>query len=777
MAEYSVVGKRLPRIDGVAKATGEARFTVDLNLPRMLHGGIARSPVPHARLLNVDFSRAARLPGVRAVITGQDFGGKKYGYLPDPRLIDDTPLAVGKVRHVGEGVAAVAAVDEDTLQEALALIKADYEELPAVFDPEEAMAPGAPLVHDLESNVAFSLHQNFGDVEQAFRMADYLREDVFYSQPAIHGSLEPQCTLASYENSGQLTIWSTTQSPFRLRRDVSNMLDLPEANVRAIKPHLGGGFCGRLFTLGLDICSAQLSSKTGRPVRIMFGREETFVATRGRVPMKIRLKTGVKWDGTILGCQAWLVADNGAYNSLSMTAIILAGTLLNLPYRIPSVKFDGYLVYTNNQPSGAQRGAGNPQIRYATEAQLDMIAEAVGVDPVELRLKNSLRPGDTTANGLKIATCGLPESVRAVASGLSGSSASTAGELSGRGLACAGHFGGGAKSRSHDSSSATIKADDSGSFVLFTGASDIGQGSDTTLAQIAAEVLGARLQDMRVIAADTALTPADLGTFGSRVTMIAGNAVKATAEEARRQLLDVAAQALEARVEDLDAREGQIYVKGSPDRGITLAQAAQAATNRGRPILAHGSYNAPTEARDPQTAAGNVSPAYAFGTQGAEVEVDGETGQVRVRLMVVAQDLGFAINPMGAEGQLEGSVSAGLGQAFSEEIVRREGQVLNPSFLDYKMPTTLDMPPVVTVLVETRDPAGPFGAKGIGESGQVPTIPAVVNALRRAGIAWMRELPLSPEKVLRAIEDNPARRGDAEDAEISLKGSPRALRL
>lgn len=752
MAEYSVVGKRMPRIDGVAKVTGDARFTVDLSLPRMLYGGILRSPSPHARLLNVDVSAAARMPGVRAVITSQDFGGKKYGFFPDPRLIDECPLAVDKVRHVGEGVAAVAAVDEETVQEALALIKADYEDLPAVFDPEEAMAPEAPLVHDLDSNIAFSLHSDFGDVAQAFRQADYLREDVFYSQPVLHGSLETQCTLASYENSGYLTIWSTTQNPWRLRRDLANMLGLPEGNVRAIKPHLGGGFCGRLFTLSLDMCAAVLSMKTARPVRITYGREETFVATRGRVPMNTRLKTGVKWDGTILGCQAWLVADNGAYNSLSMTSVMLAGTLINLPYRIPNIKFDGYLVYTNNQPSGAQRGAGNPQIRYATETQLDMIAEALNLDPVELRLKNSLRPGDTTANGFKIASCGLPESVRAVAGRLGASPAEARDGLFGKGLACAGHYGGGAKSRAHDSSSATIKAEDSGTFVLFTGTSDIGQGSDTTLAQIAAEVLGARLEDVRVVAADTAITPADLGTFGSRVTMIAGNAVKATAEEARRQLLEVAAQVLEARAEDLEARDGQVYVKGSPDRGVSLAQAAQAATDQGRPILAHGAYNAPTEARDPQTGAGNVSPAYAFGTQGAEVEVDGETGQVRVRQMVVAQDLGFAINPMGAEGQLEGSVSAGLGQALSETLVRRQGHVFNASFLDYKMPTSLDVPPLATVLVETMDPAGPFGAKGIGESGQVPTIPAVVNALRRAGVAWLRDLPLTPEKVLRALE-------------------------
>ncbi|HKZ51100.1 MAG TPA: molybdopterin cofactor-binding domain-containing protein, partial [Dehalococcoidia bacterium] len=666
-----------------------------------------------------------------------------------------------------EGVAAVAAADQDTLQEALALIRADYEELPAVFDPEEAMTPGAPKVHDADSNVAFTLHQDFGDVEEGFRRADYLREDVFYSQPAIHGALEPQCSLASYETSGHLTVWSTTQSPFRLRRDLSSMLGLAEGDVRAIKPHLGGGFCGRLFTLGLDMCSSLLSIRTGRPVRITFGREETFFATRGRVPMKIWLKTGVKWDGTLVGCQARLTADNGAYNSLSMTTLILAGSMMNLPYRIPNVRFDGYLVYTNNQPTGAQRGAGNPQIRFATESQLDMIAEALRLDPVEVRLKNSLRPGDTAANGFKIATCGLPESVSAVAkvfgaSGAVSPSPSTergpGGEV-GWGLACAGHFGGGAKSRPHDSSSATIKADDGGSFVLFTGASDIGQGSDTTLAQIAAEVLGARIQDMRVVASDTALTPADLGTFGSRVTMIAGNAVVATAEEARRQLLEVAAEVLEARVEDMEAREGRIHVKGSPDSGISLAQAAQAATNRGRPILAHGSYNAPTQARDPVTAAGDVSPAYAFGAQGAEVQVDTETGHVEVRLMVAAQDVGFAINPMAAEGQLEGSVSAGLGQALSEDIVRREGQVLNPSFLDYKMPTVLDTPAVQTVLVETRDPAGPFGAKGMGESGQVPTIPAVANALRRAGTAWMRELPLSPEKVLRALAQNTSQAG------------------
>lgn len=757
MAEYSVVGKRLPRIEGVAKAVGQANFTGDLTLPRMLYGGIARSPAPSARLVSLDVSRAQRLPGVKAVITARDFGGRKFGYLQDhPQLEDESPLVIDRVRHSGEGIAAVAAVDQDTVQEALALIQAEYEELPAVFDPEEAMEPGAHLVHhELDSNVAYSLHQDFGNVEEAFRQADYLREDVFYSQAAIQGSIELQCSLASYETSGKLTLWSTTQAPFRLRRDVANMLGLNEANVRAIKPYLGGGFCGRLHTLSLDMCAALMSVKTGRPVKISYGREETFFATRGRVPMKMKIKAGLKWDGTLLGYQVRLVAENGAYNSLSMTTLTMVGGMLNLPYRVPSVKLDAYLVYTNNQPSGAQRGAGNPQIRYATEVQMDMIAEALGLDPVELRLKNAIQPGDSTANGFRISTCGLTETVRAVTAALGSSSSEGNGSLSGWGLACAGHIGGGSKSRSHDSSSATIKADDTGSFVLFTGASDLGQGSDTTMAQIAAEVLGARLEDMRVVSADTGLTPADLGTYGSRQTMISGNAVRVTAEDARRQLLDVASQALEARVDDLEARDGRIYVKGSPDRGMSLAQTARAATNSARPILAHGTYDPPTEARDPVDAHGNTSPSYVFGTQGTQVEVDRETGQVQSRLWIAAQDLGFAINPMGAEGQLEGSVSAGMGQALSEILDRREGVVFNPSFLDYKMPTSLDTPPIQTVLVETLDPVGPFGAKGLGEAGQVPTIPTLVNAVRRAGVAWMRDLPMSPEKVLKALEARP----------------------
>jgi 4-hydroxybenzoyl-CoA reductase subunit alpha len=754
MAEYAVVGKRLPRIDGVPKATGEARFTTDLTLPQALCGKILRSPLAHARLLRLDLSRAQRLPGVKAIITGQDFGGKKYGYLPQPRFTDEPPLALDKVCHIGEGIAAVAAVDEDTAQEALTLIQAEYEELPAVFDAEEAMQPGAPLVHDLDSNVAWTLHQDFGDVEAAFRQADYVREEVFYSQPAIHGSLEPQCSLALCEPAGRLTLWSTTQAPFRLRREVASMLGLEEGHVRVIKPHLGGGFCGRIATLPIDLCASLLSLRTGRPVKIAYGREETFYATRGRVPMKIWLKTGVRRDGTLLAHQARVIADNGAYTSLSMTSLILAGNLMNLPYRLPSVRFDGYLVYTDNQPSGAQRGAGNPQIRFATETQLDAIAQEMGLDPLELRLRNSLRPGDTTANGFRISTCGLPQSLQGVAQALAWGQ-NPAG--CSRGLAAAGHYGGGAKSRPHDSSAATIKADDSGTFTLFTGASDIGQGAETTLAQIAAEVLGASLSDMRVVAADTALAPADLGTFGSRVTMIAGNAVKAAAEDTRRQFLEMAAELLEARVEDLEARERRIYVRGSPEKGLSLAEVAQASTNRGRPILGRGSYNAPTEPRDPVTSAGHVSPSYAFGAQGAEVAVDPETGRVTVHRMVAAQDLGFPINPMAAEGQLEGSVSAGLGQAISEELVRERGQILNPSFLDYKLPTALDTPQIDTILVETRDPEGPFGAKGIGESGQVPTVPAVVNALRQGGVDGIRELPASPERVWQALVNRPDR--------------------
>lgn len=749
MRAYAVVGKSLPRLDGPAKVTGEALFTTDEALPGMLYGKILRSPYPHARIAHIDITKAQRLPGVKGIITGKDTLGRRYGYLP--ATTDQCLLVEDKVRYIGDEVAAVAAISEDIACEALELIDVDYEELPAAFDPHQAMDPSSPRLHG-ESNIAYRILQNFGDVEKGLKTADYVREDTFSSQWVSTCFLETPACLAGKDSGGRLTLWSSTQNPFKLRKDISLAVGIPESRIRVIKPHVGGGFCGKGGMLPVDFCAALLALKTERPVKMVYTREETFLTNRGRVPMTIHLKTGVKGDGTLVATDARVIADNGGYTCSSPVSLLLAGSLANLPYRLPHLRFEGLLVYTNNPPSSVGRGGGNVQLRFASETQLDMIAEALGLDPVAIRLKNSLQPGDVTANEYRIASCGLSECIRGVVP--PGWKEGGGGRLSdwGNGLACGGHVAGGSKTRAHDSASAFIKLDENGTATLLTGASDVGQGSDTVLAQIAAEEIGLALENIRVVAADTDLTPMDLGTYGSRVTMIAGNAVKMAAIDARQQLLAAAAEMLEARPQDLEVREGRIFVKGSVAKGTTFSQAVTASVNKGKPILGRGSYNPPTEPRDMQSFKGNVSPAYGFAAQSVRVQVDRDSGQVRLLGIAAAQDVGFALNPMAVEGQIQGSVSGGLGQAFGEELIREGGLTLNPSFVSYPVPTALDVSPIDCTLVETIDPEGPFGAKGVGELGQVPTVPAVINAIHDATGMWIKELPATPERLLSAAD-------------------------
>ncbi len=751
MPEYSVIGKSVPRVEGPAKVTGVSRFTADISLPRQLYGRVLGSPHAHARIVAVDTGRAARLAGVKAVVTTGDIRGQIYGYTPD--VADQYVLARDKVRFIGEPVAAVAAVDEDTAQEALDLINVEYEPLPAVFDVREAMKPGAPQVHNVECNISRTLKQSFGDVDRGFRDSFYQRTDTFTTQPLAVGAIEPHAAVASFGPEGTLTVWATTQSPYRQRRYLSNTLGLPERQVRVIKLALGGGFCGKNGLYPTDFCASLLSMKTGRPVKIAFTREDVFTSCGGRMPMIIELTTGVDRDGRLMAIEARLIAENGAYNRGSMTPMLLTATLLNLPYRLPNVRYTGLLVYTNNPPTGVQRGAGNPQIRFAVESHLDMIAAELGLDPMDVRLRNSLQPGDVTANRFQIHSCGLQECIEQSCDSLHWRERrGRLGKGRGIGMACGDHSVS-SMSGPHDSSQALVKLDHTGAATVLSGAADIGQGSDTTLCQIAAEVLGLPMGDVHIISADTEVTPLDLGTFGSRVTAIAGNAVKIASLDARSQLYEIAAGILEASAQDLEARDGGICVKGAPDKSLSFSDAVAGALAKGKVVLGRGLYNPPTERRDLVTG-GNTSPSYSFGAQVAEVQVDAETGEVEITGFTAAQDVGFALNPMGAVGQVEGSVSNGLGQARWEDLVLRDGAVFNASFLDYKLHTALDMPPVATLLVEPVDPEGPFGAKGMAEGGLTPTVPAITNALHDALGVRLTALPASPERVLEAMADS-----------------------
>jgi 4-hydroxybenzoyl-CoA reductase subunit alpha len=758
--KFSVIGKRLPRKNDSLMATGKAMYTSDLSLPGMLYGKILRSPYPHAKILNIDTKKAERLPGVKRVITGKDTLGVKYGIMGIlAHTLDEYGLAMEKVRYIGDEVAAVAATSEDIAEEALDLIEVEYEELPAVFDPMEAMNPEAPKIHEhVENNICLKIDREFGEVEKAFYEADYIREDEFFTQPVEHVPLEPHASLASYDVSGSLTLWATTQTPYHLQKNLGKTLGIKENKIRVIKPYLGGGFGDRGEMSACDFCAALLSIKTGKHVKIMYTRAEEFNTSRRRHPMRLYLKSGVKKDGTVFVKHCRIICDTGAYNSTGHITINIPFGIITTTYRLPNIRYEGYCVYTNNQISGGMRGFGAPQLHFAVDLQLNLIAGDLGIDPIELRVKNATKAGDITANKAKIRSCGFTKCLNQSRDKTNwdkkwgkvkkrkGIGIGTMSYISGTSLNYSGS--------TYAHSSATIKLMDDGTISLLTGASDMGQGSDGTLAQIAAEELGVHLEDIRVTSADTELTPVDFGAYSSRTTFFAGNAVKSAASDVKRQIFEEVAKKLEANVEDLEAKDRRIYVKGSMDRGMSFTEAVLETNKarKGMPIIGKGFYN-PTTTFNVVTNEGDVTPAHSFASYIAEVEVDKETGEVKVTSLTAVHDCGTAINPMRIEGQLEGSVQMGLGYVLSEKLYIDKGQNLNPSFLDYKFPTAIEMPVVKTVIVEENEPEGPYGAKGIGESSVIPVVPAIANAIYDAIGVSIKELPITPEKVLKALKN------------------------
>jgi len=756
--DYLVIGKRVPPIDGKAKATGEAKFTVDIQLPGMLYGKILRSPYPHAKILHIDTEKAKRLKGVRAVITREDVPKVKFGpFTHLPQTMDQYGLAMEKVRYIGEEVVAVAAVDEWTAEEALELISIEYEELPAVFDPEEAMKQGAPIIHEhVERNISRESRFQFGDVEEAFKDAYYIREDKFTTQAVTHCAFEVHASIAQWDQAGKITLWSSTQGPFKIAEGLSHVLGIPLNKIRVIKPFVGGGFGGKVDGIfPIDLCAVLLSKKAGRPVKIVNTREEEFMTTRRRRPMIITLKTGVKKDGTLVAIDAKAIADGGAYNSWGPAIIGRAGVQLFMPYRLQNIRYEGYNVYTNKSVCGAMRGWGNLQMRFAADSQMDMIAEDLGIDPVEIRLRNVHYPDDVMPNKGRITSCALPECILKASENEGWKERWTNMPRDhGIGMGCWAYVSA-AKQLAHDSTAAIIKVFEDGTATLITGASDIGQGSNTTMAQIAAEEIGIRLEDITVVSGDTEITPLDLGTFASRVTFISGNAVKAAAEDVKKQLFEFVVEQLEVDVSDLISRDRRIYVRGSPEKGMEFSQAVKGClySKQGQHILGRGNYNPDTVVVNQVTYEGHSSPAYGFGAQVAEVEVDRETGQVRVLRIGGAHDCGIAINPMHAEGQLEGASLGGLGQALYENLYTEKGLIMNPSFLEYKMVTALDMPELKTALIQVPDPGGPFGAKGMSEGCQIAPTPAIANAVYHAVGVRIKELPITPEKILEGLKE------------------------
>ncbi|MDP6430497.1 MAG: molybdopterin-dependent oxidoreductase [Rhodospirillales bacterium] len=754
--EYDIVGQPTPKKDGALKARGGAEYADDISMPGMLHGKLLRSPHPHAKILRVDTSRAADLPGVRAVITGSDFPGIQYGNLPQTR--DYLPLAVDTVRYIGEEVAAVAAIDEDTAEEALELLEVEYEPLPAVFDPEQAMASGAPLLHsDAADNISAQTAFQFGDVDEAFAGADYVREDVFDTQPVKQGMLEPHACVGQWDSSGKVTLWACKMSPYVVWRQLTMGLGLELADVRIIQTYVGGGFSGgKQEAMPMDFSAVMLSKKTGRPVKLVHTMDEVMTVGHMRHPMKIWLRTGTDKDGRILVQHCKLIANGGAYSSIGGFSMFLAGAMLNIPYRIPSLKYEAYRVYTNNGFCGALRGHTNTQICFARDSQIELIAADLGVDALDIRHRNSIQPGDETANGFRIGTFAFDECIERVAE-LSDWRAKH-GKLPkyrGIGFGCGSHISG-ARLMGHSASAADIRVREDGTVQLTTGSTDVGQGADTVLSMIAAEVLGVEVDDVRFAKVDTDQTPVDPGTFGSRVTFFTGNAVKIAAEDARRQLAEIAAEQMDVSPDDLQFRHREIINRLDNSQRVALKDVVRrGAFKMGRLVAAHGEYAAGDEMIDFKTGHGNLSPAYNPSACAVEVEVDPETGQVTVVGFWGADDSGNPLNPLAVKGQVIGATVMSFGQALYENLIRIDGEVMNPSLRDYKMPLVTDVPKLSDFQhsnVITWEPEGPFGAKEAGQGAGTGVIAAIANAIFDATGVRLTSLPMSPESILRGIK-------------------------
>ncbi|HLB54881.1 MAG TPA: molybdopterin cofactor-binding domain-containing protein, partial [Gemmatimonadales bacterium] len=695
--DHAVVGQPVPRTDAPDKVTGRAKYTADLRLPGMLHGKILGSPIPHGIIRRIDVSKARALPGVLAVITGADVPATWYGV--SPAREDEQILAQDRVRYVGDEIAAVAAVDEATAERALRLIEVEFEPLPAVFDAHEAMAPGAPLIHPENPRYAHNVNTrvdwHFGDVAAGFAEADHVREQRFVGNRAYQSPLEPHAALARWEHHGdRLTLWSSTQTPHYLHRSLSRTLGIPMGNIRVVRPAVGGGFGCKAEATPLDFCAAILAKRTGRPVLMEYSREEMHRHFRGRHKQYIDLKIGVKRDGTITAVEQRVVLDGGAYTSFGVITAYYAGAMLPTLYRMPNYRYEGIRVYTNLPASGAFRGHGVPQPRFAFESLLDMLAEDLALDPFELRLRNAMTPGSRTCNALDISSCEFTETLlraREASGWLQKRATLPPGQ--GIGVGCGGFVSGAGYPiyrSDFPHSNALIRVQEDGTAVsLHIAAAEIGQGSDTVLAQIAAEELGVPYEQVWLVECDTVTSPLDLGAYSSRLTLMGGNAVRAAAQQVKAQLLEIASGELGCDAGELVAREGRIFSSRNPDRTVEWAAVARLAFARNGPVVGTGSYQPPKYlGGDFKGSTVGTSPAYSFSTAVAEVTVDLETGAVKVDRVTDFSDAGTVINPMTFHGQVEGSIIMGLGETLLEDtqIAPDEG-IANPNLHDYLIPT------------------------------------------------------------------------------------------
>jgi 4-hydroxybenzoyl-CoA reductase subunit alpha len=792
MSDYSVVGKRIAFVDAAQKTTGSGKYTDDLALAGTLVGKILHSPHAHARILSIDTRKAESLDGVVAVLTGADCP-TPYGILPIGH--DETALATDKVRYIGDNVACVVALDEATAERALELMRVEYQPLPAWFDPEQSMQATGDLIHaERPRNIEKEYHHVFGDPDAAFASSDLVHEARYVANEVTHAAMEPHSTLAAFEidpqtgGQGRLTVWTSTQVPYYLQHKLALVLQMPMSEIRVVKPLVGGGFGGKSEINPLEIITAVAARKAQAPVRITYTREEVFWAHRGRPRTTIDLKIGAKRDGRITGVAAKVIQDGGAYCSYGPVTVLYSGALLHAIYDLQHVRFDGYRVLTNKPACGAMRGHGTVNVRFAFESVLDEVAVKLKIDPAVMRTRNLLKTPTVTANGLRVQSYGLPECITKVVERSQWSfRKGKLGRGRGLGLACSHYVSGAANPilRSDmPQSTVEIKVDRTGFIVVSTGAAEIGQGSDTVIAQIVAEGIGCGLDRIKIVSGDTDLTPVDLGSYSSRVTLMTGNAALRAAESVRNQLAGAAAGAFGCDPDNVVFRGGMVYRKGA-DRMMSaeLAQSASAGAGAPRGSLQNifegekkklwmtfdqaieltiakfgalrgvGWYSPAPDARGaPFKGAGvGPSPAYSYAAQVAEVSLDEETGHVTVHKIWAAHDCGRALNPVGVEGQIIGSVSMGLGQALQEEIVWKDGLIMNPGLLNYATPGAVESPQIEAIVVESVEPEGPFGAKEVGEGSLAATIPAISNAIFDAVGVRLHEAPFTPERVLAAL--------------------------
>ena len=768
------VGVSIPRVDAADKVTGRATYTADIYLPNMVHGKLLGSPIAHGYIKKIDVSKAKALPGVLAVLTGADVTDTKHGV--SPARYDEDVLAKDKVRHVGDPIAAVAAIDEKTAEQAIALIDVEFEEIPVLLDPMDAIADGAPLIHEkYKNNINTIVDQNFGDVDAAFEKADYVREEVFTGNNVYQSPLEPHASIATWEHDGTLLLYTSTQVMPYVQYMMAHVLHIPLGQIRVIRPTVGGGFGAKAATSPLDINAALLSRETGRPIKMVYTRDEMFKYGRGRHKQHMKIKAGLDGDGKILAVDSEIYLDGGAYSSFGVATAYYAGSMMPTLYHIPNYRYHGYRVMTNKPACGAMRGHGVPQPRFAFECMLNMAADDLGIDPVELRRRNAMTANTMTVNDLDIGSCEFSATLDAVAEKSSWDM--KYGKLDkgkGIGIGCGGFVSGAGyciyrgqvqlsheKPREHFQKKAIFPhanslvkiSEDGMAAVCLIGASEIGQGSDTVLVQMCAEALGIPVSRVRIRSEDSDISPLDLGSYSSRVTFMAGHAVSRAGREIVDKLKPYAAEMLECEEADIEVRDAKMFMASDPEQSVPWEECARRYFNDDGPLVGTGWYKPPEGlGGDYKGATVGTSPAYSFGSAVCEVSVDLDTGKVEIERFTDYHDCGTPINPMAVHGQVEGAIVMSAGETVMEGVEFDEkGQLLNASLKGYLTMTIKDAPEIFSGLVDSYEERGPFGAKEIGEGSTLPVLGAVAHAIANATGVWVRDLPITPEKILEAM--------------------------